>query len=144
MLGLCMKNVDFITPKTFGWLTKITNTDGDEFYLVTRFKDNTFYMWIYFFGCPDDTKNFSCTLSFKSKSGDEFVYHGPVHTLDKGEDDVVASGSFFAIPINAVKFSLDEKKSIQVEVTIRNLKKEAMDDDMSSGASEGEQIEHDE
>jgi len=34
---------------------------------------------------------------------------------------------------------LNEKRTIEVEVTIRNLKKEAMDDeDISSGVSDGE------
>ena len=36
------------------------------------------------------------------------------------------------------KTSLNEEKSLEVEITIRNLKEEAKDDDMESGVSDGE------
>ena len=53
-------------------------------------------------------------------------------------EDVIASGSLLTIGIDAVKRSLSEEKILEVEVTIRNLKEEAKDDDVESGVSDGE------
>ena len=42
------------------------------------------------------------------------------------------------IGVDAAKRSLNDEKKLQVEITIRNLKEEAKDDDMESGVSDGE------
>ena len=43
-----------------------------------------------------------------------------------------------SIGVDAAKRSLDDKKNLKFEITIRNLKEEAKDDDMESGVSDGE------
>ena len=42
------------------------------------------------------------------------------------------------IGVDAAKRSLNDENKLQVEITIRNLKEEAKDDDMESGVSDGE------
>ena len=41
-------------------------------------------------------------------------------------DDIIASGSLLTIGINAAKRSLNEEKHLEFKVTILNLKKEAV------------------
>ena len=61
-----------------------------------------------------------------------------VHTLDEKEDDIIASETCFKIGNNSVKRSLNEKKKLFVEFSIRNLKEEAKDDNEESGISDNE------
>jgi len=47
------------------WLAGImTSTDGDLFYDIAYFDGNSFYLWLYFFGGPDEAKKFLCQWSF--------------------------------------------------------------------------------
>ena len=89
-------------------------------------------------GLSDGARNYSYTTSVPSKHGEKFIFCGHVSTVDKGFEDVIASGSLLTIGIDAVKRSLNEKKIFEVEITIRNLKEEAKDDDLESGVSDGE------
>jgi len=133
------KGVDLNNYTDYSWYPwKVTTSYGNDFIMVAYLVRKIFHFWPYFFGSVDEVTKFDCLCSFKSQTGVEFTYRGPVHTLDKGKDDIIASGSFFAIPINAVNFSLDEEKGNEVEVTIRNLKEEAKDSDTSSGVSDDE------
>jgi len=73
-----------------------------------------------------------------NKDGEKFLYTGKIHTLDEEKEDTIESGSFLRIEKYAFKRSLDEEKKLHVEITIRNLKEEAKDDDEESGVSDGE------
>ena len=56
----------------------------------------------------------------------------------KKAHDIIGSGSLLSIGINEAKRLLTEEKELQVEITIRNLKEEAKDEDIESGVSDGE------
>ena len=105
-------------------------------------KNDTVYLWLRLFGSSDEAKKYCCTYSIKHEIGNEkFSYSGPVHTLDKGFQDIITSGSLLSIGVDAAKRSadaLDDKKNLKFEITIRNLKEDAKDDDMESGVSDGE------
>ena len=118
---------------------KLTSVCGAVFFTSGCFVNETVCIWIRLLGSSDEAKKYSCTYSIKSKIGNEkFIYSGPVHTLDKDHYDIIASGSLLMIGVDAVKRSLNDEKKLQVEITIRNLKEEAKDDDMESGVSDGE------
>ena len=98
-----------------------------------------------FFGSSEEARNYSCKISIKDKFGREFNYSGPVHALDKSKKAVnsliVNSGSSLAltkkdieltnkqinllIGSNAAKLT-DKENTFQIEVTIQNLKSEAI------------------
>ena len=61
-----------------------------------------------------------------------------MHTIDEGANDIITSGSLLSIGINVAKRLMAEKKKLEIEIIIRNLKEEAKDDDMESCVSEGE------
>ena len=118
---------------------KMTSTCGAVFFTSGFVKNETVYFWLVLLGSSDEAKKYSCTNSIKNNIGDmKFTYSGPVHTLDKGYEDIIASGSLLSIGIDAAKRSLNDKKQLEVEIAIRNLKEEAKDDDMESGVSDGE------
>jgi len=120
--------------------SKITTTDEYVFYDVAYYVNEFIHMWIYYHGSSDEAKNFSCSLSFVSKSGDKFNHSGRVvHTFDENKDDIIASGAFFAVPVSAMESSfIRGEKSIYFELTITNLKEKVKDDDIESGVSECE------
>jgi len=117
--------------------TKIISTDGDVFYDVGFIVNNAFYYVIYFYGSPEEAKNFSWTI-FVQVSGKKFTYTGKVHTLDEKEDDIIASETCFKIGNSFVNRSLNEGKVLFAEFSIRNLKEEAKDDDEKSCISDNE------
>ena len=118
--------------------TKMTTTCGAVFLICGWIANKTMYTWICLLGSSDEAKKYSCTYSMKNEIGEKFIYVGPVHTLDKNYEDTVTSGSLLGIGIDAVKRSLNEDKELQFEITIRNLKEEAKDENMESGVSDGE------
>ena len=61
-------------------------------------------------------------LLWLNLGNEKFLYSGPVHTLDKGYDDIIASGSLLMIGVDAAERSLNDEKKLQVEITINNLK----------------------
>ena len=91
--------------------------------------NNAFHHVIYFFGSPEEAKNFSCTTLVTNKDGEKFTYTGKIHTLDEKKEDIMASESCFRIGNNVFKRSLDEEKQLLLEFTITNLKEEAKDDE---------------
>ena len=117
---------------------KMTTSCGAVFFNTAYTENKVMYFLICLMGSSDEAKKYSCTFSIKNEIGEKFIYSGPVHTIDKGKDDIIASGSLLMMGLNAVKNSLNEEKSLEVEITIRNLKEEAKDDDMESGVSDGE------
>ena len=116
----------------------MTSTCGDVFFTFEYVKNETLYVWICLLGSSDEAKKFSVTYSMKNKLGENFIYTGSVLTLDKNHEAIITSGSLLGIGIDAVKRSLDEGNQLEFEITIRNLKEEAKDENMESGVSDGE------
>ena len=82
--------------------SKITSSCGAIFFTFARINNNSFYSWIVFMGSSDEAKNYSYTTSVTSNHGEKFIFCGPVSTVDKGFEDVIASGSLLTIGIDAV------------------------------------------
>ena len=111
-------------------------TSGAIFFLAIKKQCDTLRFCIYFAGSALQAKHYEYTLSITdSKTGKpKHVFYGEVFTLDK--DDPV-KGSVFMMGLEAAKKMCDEKSMFDVKITIRNLKEDAMDDDESSGVSDG-------
>ena len=109
--------------------SKLTSSCGAVFFSVGKIVGETFYLWIIFFGSSDEAKKFSCTLSITSKIGEKFNFSGPVTTLDKSYDDIIATGSLLMIAVDAAKRSLNDQKTLKVEISITKIvvKEEAKD-----------------
>ena len=108
---------------------KMTSNNGDVFALVAKPSwsssiisiINGFYTWIWFFGSTEEARNYSCRISIKNKFGHEFIYSGPVHAIDKSEKAIVNSGLLLA-----KNLTRDGENDFKIEVTIQNLKSEAI------------------
>ena len=83
-------------------------------------------VWILFFGSSEEARNYSCRISVENKFGNEFIYSGPFHTLDKTEKAIVDSGLLLLIGASAAKRSLDNENDLKIDVAIQNLKNEAI------------------
>ena len=65
-------------------------------------------------GSLDEANKYSCSYSITNKVGETFIYNspGPVFTIDKGQDDIIASGSLLMIGLDAaIRLFNDEKQS---------------------------------
>ena len=118
--------------------SKMTSTCGAVFFNSGYIVNQTIYIWICLFGSSDEAKKYSCTYSVTNKIVEKITYTGPVLTVDKQKDDIIASGQLLMMGTSAAERLLNDKNELEVEITIRNLKEEAKDDDMESGVSDGE------
>jgi hypothetical protein len=121
---------------TIGTPTIVTTlkTSGAIFFLASQKQCDTLRFRIYLAGSACEAKHYSYTLSIADKTGKlRYFFHGEVFTLDK--DDPVR-GSVFMMGTEDTKDICDEKSNFDVNITIKNLKKEAMDEDESSGLSD--------
>ena len=132
--GLELENKDSWAP------TKMTSTCGDVFFTFEYVKNETLYVWICLLESSDEAKKFSITYSMKNKFGENFIYTGPVHTLEKNYESIITSGSLLGIGIDAARRSLNEKRQLEFEITIRNLKEEVKDEYVESGVSDNESL----
>ena len=123
---------------TYWYPGKITSSCGASFFSLAKVANNTIYSCIVLVGSIDQARNYSYTCAVTSNVGEKFVFSGPVPTVDRSFDDIIASGSLLMMRIDVVNRSLNEEKQLELEITIRNLKEEAKDDDMESGVSDGE------
>ena len=117
---------------------KIISSCGALFFTFVKVKNDTMYSCIVFMGSSDEARKYSYTCSVTSNMEETFMFRGPVSTVDRSFDDIIASGSLLKIGIDVVNRSLNEENQLEFEITIRNLKEEAKDDDMESGVSDGE------
>jgi len=134
------KTNEFNLRDTCYWFpTKMTSTCGAVFYTSGCVENKTVYFWLHLLGSSDEAKKYLCTVSIKNEiENEKFIYSGRVHTLDKGYENIIASGSLLSIAVDAARRSLNDKRQLEVEIIIRNLKEEAKDSDMESGVSDGE------
>ena len=132
------KGMDPTLPKICDTITIGTpimlKTSGAIFFLGSRKQCDTLRFWIYFAGSALESKNYSYILSITDKTGKpKHVFHGEVFTLDKNDP---VKGSVFLMETEAAKEICGENSKFDVNITIRNLKEEAMDEDESSGVSD--------
>jgi len=100
------------------WIpTKITTTCGAVFFTHGCVKNQTLYIWICLLGSLDEANKYSCSYSITNRIGEKFIYNspGPVFTIDKGQDDIIASGSLLMIGLDAAKRSLNGEKQSSSE-----------------------------
>ena len=132
------KGLDLNFPKicdtnSIGTPTMLKTKDA-IFFLAIQKQCETLQFRIYMAGSAFEAKHYLYTLSIMDKTSEQkFVFQGKVFTLDK--DDPV-KGSVFMMGIESVEEICDEKSKFDVNITIRNLKQEAMDEDESSGLSD--------
>ena len=125
------------------WMpTKLTSACGAVFFIGAQCSKDSMCLWVTLMGSSDEAENYSSSISIENKIGkkfNKFNFTGTVHNIDEKVDDIIASGSLLSIGFNtANRLLLTEKKDFRYEITIRNLKEEAKDDDNESGISDGE------
>ena len=79
----------------------------------------TVYVWMLLFGSSEEARNYSCKISITNKFGIEFIYSGPVHSLDKAEKTIINSGFLLMIGPNAAKNLADKENDLKIDVSIQ-------------------------
>ena len=86
---------------------------------------------------PLEAKRYAYTLSVTGKDGNKFItFNGYAKPLDEGKDEIIENQLVFMIGTEAIKKLRNENQKLAVEVSIRDLKEEAKDDNEESGVED--------
>ena len=86
---------------------------------------------------PLEAKKYAYTLSVNGENGNKFsTFNDYAKPLDEGNEEIIENQIVFMIGIEAIKKIRNENQKLLVEVTIRDLKEEAKDDDEESGVED--------
>ena len=100
---------------------KMTSTSGDIFFFEAEMTNDSVYCWVNFFGSSDAAKHFIVNFTIHNMNYREsFIYEGPVHTLDKKQDDIIGKENCFSIKQDAVLRCLNNLKCLNIMITIKN------------------------
>ena len=127
---------------------KITNTSGDVFFFEAKTRNDSFYCWVNFLGSSDAAKDFIVNFSIHNMNYREsFIYEGPVHTLDKKQNDIIDKDNCFSIKLDAIVRCLNNLKCLNIMITIKNqieMNFEESDESKSGESDDSEDEESDE
>ena len=100
------------------------------------FGNKTAILWVYILGSPKEAKHFTYTLKlFGSKS--TIMYVGKVAAIDESFDTLYMAGKCFTFQFDTFKDQFkNEDGNYEYSLEIRNLKEEAKDENVDSGASD--------
>ena len=73
---------------------KIISSCGALFFQFVRIKNDTMYSCIVFMGSSDEARKYSYTCSVTSNMEETFMFKGPVFTVDRSFDDIIAISVF--------------------------------------------------
>ena len=111
-------------------------SSGVDFFLVGKIIQKVGYFWLYVMSSPLQAKKFSYTLSITGKNGNKFsIFNDYAKPLDEEHEQIIENQLVFMIGIEAIK-TISENNVLKIEVTIRDLKEEAKDDDEESGVED--------
>jgi len=82
-------------------------------YFIKRFQkvDGVYYAWLFIAASPKTAANYSCEISVKANDGHEFIYKGPIHTIDVHRKSIIENGRALVLTNGQVRASwilLDE------------------------------------
>ena len=119
----------------------MTSTSGDVFFFEAKMSNDSVYCWVNFLGSSDDAEDFTVNLSIHNMNYREsFNYDGPVHTLDKIQNDIIEKENCFSIKLDAIKRCLSKNsKSINIIITIKSFKDQIFGESSESDDSEDEE-----
>ena len=118
----------------------MTSTSGDVFFFEAKIRNDLAYFWVNFFGSSDDAKNFTVDFSISSLNYREsFNYNGPVHTLDKKQNDISDKETCFSIKLDVVLRCLNNLKCLNIVIKIKNVENPVVGESSDSDNSESEE-----
>ena len=110
---------------------------GIYFFLVGQIINRIAYFWLYVMASPLQAKKYAYTLSVIGKNGNTFItFNDYAKPLDEGKDEIIENQLVFMIGTEAIMKIRNENEKLPVEITIRDLKEEAKDDEEESGVED--------
>ena len=120
--------------------SQITNVkmdlNGRLFILKGHIFNGITFAWVHILGSPKEAKHFTYTLKlFGSKS--TIMYVGKVAAIDESFQTLHKAGKCFTFEYKSLKVQVkNEDGNYEYSLEIRNLKEEAKDENVDSGASD--------
>ena len=92
---------------------------GKTFFEVGLVKDQVMFRWVYFYGYPDEAKDFYYFVSIKKEDSDEeLTYLGQVHSLVLHFNDIIKDYEAFFVPLKKIEKFLDCNANLKFDVKI--------------------------
>jgi hypothetical protein len=106
-----------------------------QFYHVIYKSNVRYYNWVYYYGSPEEAKNYHCTIKLFGGSGDdEYSFNGPPRSLDESQDQIIKEEHALSLgTLQVIRI-----KGLQCSVKVSCPKDEAKDEDVESGISDNE------
>ena len=119
----------------------MTCASGDVFFFEAKLRNDLVYFWVNYFGSSDDAKNFTVDFSIHNLNYREsFNYNGPVHTLDKNQNEISDKHNCFSIRLDAVLRCLYKNLDcLNVMIKIKNVKDQIFGKSSESDNSESKE-----
>ena len=97
------------------------------------------YSWPCIIGSPNEAKHFSYTLKFTSPKT-TLTFEGQVTSIDEPFGTILMDGALCGISLHTfMKQFVDEDGKFEYSLEVKNLKKEAKDENYESGISDDDQ-----
>ena len=138
--------VKMLIPPLKNWLKDNTGVNvmirklqfcNEIFYYTGKVVDDRYlYLWIYYLGSLKESKQFSYKL--KVGFSNKIKFEGQVLSLDLSHEHIIREESTFVISQSQIKKILEEydQEYLPIQVSIRNLKEEAKNENEESGVSD--------
>ena len=124
---------DFERLEKGGFCLKEIRAFDSTFFLVKVIDNDLVYQWTYLYGFSEECVKFKYEITCNFKNGERLNYHGEVQSLSMSHKDVMEEGNVLIMPKK-------KTKSVQsYQISLKNLKEEAKDDDSESGISDNEE-----
>jgi E3 ubiquitin-protein ligase SIAH1 len=125
------------TTQAEWWQIEKISLNGAQFFCERVVKNQRFYVWVYYYGSKEEAKNYNCTIKVYGGNNEEFIYNGPLQSLDESEDEVIKGECGLMISLGQAK-RIVSKEEMKYSIKITCPKEEARDEDVESGISDNE------
>jgi hypothetical protein len=105
-----------------------------KFFIQTALKNKRLYLWVYYYGSPEEAKNYTCCLKVFGDCDAEFIYNGIVRSLDEPKETIFEDGCALDISLTQARLLVSNEQlkcSVQVSCPKEEAKKEDVESDVS-------------
>jgi hypothetical protein len=139
VIGFIVKESHLTKVKT-NWVSnpiKLIFKNAQFFRAMVKNLDR-FYIWIYYYGSPEEAKNYICTIKVFGGADDEYIYNGHPRSLDESSDEIIQEENALSLGVGQVKRIIKNNR-LQCSITITCPKDEAKDEDVESRISDNDE-----
>jgi len=126
---------DFKKLQTNGYRFQEIRVFNHTFFFIKIMHIDIVHQWIYLYGFKEDCSKFRYEIKCNFKNDETFTHYGEVQPMTTSHKEIIEEGNVLTMLRNKYK------NMVGYQISLRNLKEEAKDDNSESGISDNEQSE---